>query len=735
MKNIAHLILPTLLLAGLVTKGSAEEKTDSTYTGQPLDLTIIEKEVLDATYRRDLEGLTLLTPGLLIDALSAVPNGAALTLRGISTDSAEKSTAPAVNVMIDGIPVGSHLGNNPSLFDIERIEIAKGSQSSLTGPGAVAGSINLIRSLPKGVLSVTADIVQTQHGRQETGLVIHLPAFKDLAMKFSVHRINGDGEYMHNHHWPGRDENREDHLLVSLSGLWQINSTTRLHYTYDDETDKSETPALLNRSRDFDILCVVYLKCPEREPNPEWLSQYSSFNQTAQDYIPQTSMDGQYHSVAFETAIGAYRIENRLGIRETEEAVFQDLDASDIDLLWRARWQTRDQLSNDLTIYAPKGKRLNYLVGYYYFSSDTNTRSLSQYQYYSPVDQWVTGIAPEGNRQEQTGHTLYTHFEWNLDQSSRLEWGLRYNRTDVDFTIIAPLRCAGCVYPAIVLPPTLTKEEWDKLTGDLTYAYQIDDTASLAFRAGKEYRYGGYSEAYHSFMQPERVESLEAILDKKLFDGKGHLKLTLWQSKWDGKVETIPWKNSFLLAEGKTRTNTSKINLDGLDMEFARELDNGLKIKMTYSHLSSDYDRYTIPDMSPSLPFVEVDVSGRHPARAPADTFALSLDHSWALGAGRLKAHLIWRHTEDYTTDPGNARAWVYEFNTTDVSLDYLWRHWTFRLFATNLFDKRTSRNVKSHEVTDFQSIQSPLTNATLATSAEYNLPRYTGLEVRYHLN
>ena len=698
------------------------EKADETLSAgfKPPNLTVIRKQEIESAYRRDLESLELIAPGLLIDAASNIPHGAAITLRGISSVDTEYSMAPAVNVMIDGIPLGTHQGNNPPLFDLEKIEIATGSQSTLTGPAGAAGSINLVRSKPTGKMDIKASLTQTAHGRNETGIVVNLPAWNGVAVKFSTYLASGDGEYLYNHYTASRSENEVDLTLFSLSALWQMSDTTSLQYTYDDEQDKSDTPALLNQSDINDAVCYQYFQCADLETNDGYKNQYYSLYQTGGNAANQQKLDGQHHTFIFQTRLGNFFLENRTGFRETSSEVNQDLDASPVPFLERRRIQTREQMTNDLKLSPVGYKNLNYMIGLYYSSTDYSTDDSSRV-----FPDWFVNLT----KQEISDLTLYSHFEYPLDPQSLLDWGLRYNMTDIEFQpILATCAALSCTAPKF-------REEWDKLTGNVGYTYQIDSTSSLFLRASKEYRYGGYSEHFaYTFTQPERVESREIGI-KKQFPNQGVINIAAWQSKWDEKAETflVPLPGSSQAIN--QRVNQSKIDLHGVDIEYRRTYFDQLSLRIAYSHVSADYDKYSVPDITSSIPGSKTDLSGQHPARAPADSLYLSLIHKWPLGPGQLQTSLTWRHTDDYITDPGNPNSWVYEHNITDLSLDYQWQGWGLRLFVTNLFNKRFIRNVSNPKFPDFEVVSQSEPLDSLATTAEYNQPRYTGLELRYHFS
>jgi outer membrane receptor protein involved in Fe transport len=110
----------------------------------PFALTAWSGDMLESLGVQDFEELSAFTPGLLVQNQS--PNNPGFVMRGITSDSGEATNEPRVSVYQDGVSISKSRGSWVELFDIERIEIAKGPQSTLYGRGALIGAINVIQN-------------------------------------------------------------------------------------------------------------------------------------------------------------------------------------------------------------------------------------------------------------------------------------------------------------------------------------------------------------------------------------------------------------------------------------------------------------------------------------------------------------------------------------------------------------------------------------------------------------
>ncbi len=138
-----------------------------------------------------------------------------------------------------------------------------------------------------------------------------------------------------------------------------------------------------------------------------------------------------------------------------------------------------------------------------------------------------------------------------------------------------------------------------------------------------------------------------------------------------------------------------------------------------------------VPDLA--NPGAELSLKGLRPNRAPPDSVFLSALYSFDFASGIVNVYAGYKYSSDYQTNPNIREAKVHNYTTSDFSIDYVWRDWTFRLFSQNVIDNRYLQNVVNVTDADIVPIVQGATNASsLVRFAEYNRPRYTGLEVIY---
>ncbi|MBB5987080.1 TonB-dependent receptor [Sphingobium lignivorans] len=113
----------------------------------PMALTAIGADELDRFGLQELDKLSRFVPGFVVQNQS--PNNPGFVMRGITSDSGAATNEPRVSVFQDGVSISKSRGSYVELFDIERVEVAKGPQSTLYGRGALTGAVNIIQNKAK----------------------------------------------------------------------------------------------------------------------------------------------------------------------------------------------------------------------------------------------------------------------------------------------------------------------------------------------------------------------------------------------------------------------------------------------------------------------------------------------------------------------------------------------------------------------------------------------------------
>ncbi len=123
------------------------QKREQSLRDVPVTVTSYSGRLLEDLNIDEFDEVSEITPGLIIQEQS--PNNPAFVIRGITSDSGSAQIAPRVSIYLNGIDVSRSRGSHFELFDIERIEVAKGPQATLFGTASAIGAVSVITRKPQ----------------------------------------------------------------------------------------------------------------------------------------------------------------------------------------------------------------------------------------------------------------------------------------------------------------------------------------------------------------------------------------------------------------------------------------------------------------------------------------------------------------------------------------------------------------------------------------------------------
>ena len=103
----------------------------------------------------ELDEVAAFVPGLQVQEQSA--NNPGFVIRGITSDNGSAQQGARVTLYYNGVDISRSRGAWQDLYDMERIEVAKGPQATLFGTAAAVGAISLISARPRPGLSAAID--------------------------------------------------------------------------------------------------------------------------------------------------------------------------------------------------------------------------------------------------------------------------------------------------------------------------------------------------------------------------------------------------------------------------------------------------------------------------------------------------------------------------------------------------------------------------------------------------
>lgn len=123
------------------------QKREQSLQDVPVTLSALDEKTLTELGLDEFDQVARFVPGFEVQEQS--PNNPGFVIRGITSDSGEANIEPRIAVFQDGVSISRSRGSIVELFDMERVEVAKGPQPTLFGRGALIGGVNVIQAKPE----------------------------------------------------------------------------------------------------------------------------------------------------------------------------------------------------------------------------------------------------------------------------------------------------------------------------------------------------------------------------------------------------------------------------------------------------------------------------------------------------------------------------------------------------------------------------------------------------------
>ncbi len=210
------------------------QKREQNVIDVPITMTTYSGAFLDKLNIHDFHDLSQFTPGFYVQNQS--PNNSGFVMRGVTTDNGDATDEPRVSIFQDGVDISKSRGSFVELFDVQRVEVDKGPQSTLFGRSALTGAVDIIQN--KASESGFDWNARVEGGDYDYGMIqgmVNIPLSDNLALRFSGVYRRRDG-YIPN--LSGGDAfNSVDTGAVRMAVNWRPSDRLNTNFIFNYESD------------------------------------------------------------------------------------------------------------------------------------------------------------------------------------------------------------------------------------------------------------------------------------------------------------------------------------------------------------------------------------------------------------------------------------------------------------------------------------------------------------------
>lgn len=348
------------------------QKREQSLLDVPMSLSAFDGEMLARIGANTLEDVSLFTPGFEVREQSVGAPG--FVIRGITSDGIGEQR---VSIYLDGVSTSTVAASSFELYDLERIEIAKGPQSTLFGRGALIGGVNIIQNKAAAdAFEVKAKVGVGDYNYRLGEIVANAPLVQDkLAVRVAARIRKRDG-YIENLAG-GPDYNAMDTTAYRVAVAAAPTEGLRfdLIYNHEENTPNAGTGFKSNVFLPRDSVTGAVLG----DTRPHTGVALSSFGGLAGDklYIDRTIDD--------VTLLGRWELSDSLtlssisGYREFRNFESFDPDGTSMAIIAGVGESWGDQTTQELRLGYDGGGALTGTVGASYVDITDANRYLFQF--------------------------------------------------------------------------------------------------------------------------------------------------------------------------------------------------------------------------------------------------------------------------------------------------------------------------------------------------------------------
>lgn len=637
------------------------DKRETRLVDVPSTVNLIDGDALDAARIDNLDNLTAIVPGLEYGA-SGGSQQSYPSLRGVSP---QVFGDPTVTIFQDGVALGNSIkGGSANFFDLDRVEVLKGPQSTLYGANSLGGAITMVSRAPDlDDFGGYARASFGEYGSRDYQAAVSLPIQEGVfGIRLAGQTTERDGYW--NNVFDGTNVGAVENTGFRASALLEPNDSFRSYLVVSTSTTEDECGDCVNGITGFNVL------------NPN--ASVGTIDGDDLDEFVNQNVIGFFERdltrITWENSLdfNGVTLTSLTGYSEMTNVSYQDYDRGPGNTptflgpgVALGFSEDFDIFSQEIRLQSNNDGPLRWLVGAYYSQSNTAVGSTFFIDFGFPDPTPIPfPVSPE----RFENFSLFTQNTWVISDRFELGFGVRYDRAEKE--------SGGGV--------STSSEEW---LPRLSALYRLDDNRNLYATVSRGYKTGGINpfgflpgtETY----APEFLWNYEVGYKTVSDDRRLRFEAAVYYTDWtDQQTQRALGIFTYIANAGDTEVLGAEALLSWSPTD---------RLDLTFAANYNDSETHNFIDGS-SVPIffgVNPDRSGSSSFLTPDWSLAASANYTHPLGNNldlRLGGSV--RYTGERTIDT-SAIFSASAFTMVNASASVGNERVRFEVFADNLFDER----------------------------------------------
>ncbi|WBX84716.1 TonB-dependent receptor [Sphingosinicella microcystinivorans] len=637
----------------------------------PIALSAVSGEIIERTGNVNLVQIADLTPSLVIRNNNA--RNTFVNIRGLGSNSDQNDGLEiGVGFYVDDVYYGRIGASQFDLIDLERVEILRGPQGTLFGKNTTAGAINITTRAPTFETEFRGEATLGERGYHQVRGTLSGPLIEDkVAYRLTLSDTHSDG--LLTNLYNGRKANDYDNFSVrgQLLILPTEDISIRLSGDYSKQTSYSRITSIVGVFTQFDNGAANTNNFFDRAARAGYTPAYDvndPFAREVEFNAPiQADMEGYGVSGKVDWDLGNATLTSVTAYRWWDWYPLNDQDNTPLSVTLRGgttNWQR--QFSQEVRLASQGERRLDYVVGLYYFWQVIH--GLGQYQ--QGPDYAVWNNHTYANR--DLANYAYTNFEsdsiieprtksyaafgqltWRATDALAVTAGLRFTHEDKtglfdqytvagnDLSLLSDADRAAAqalrdaIYPEVRYT---VKHKNDSLTGQINLAYTVAQDVLAYANYSRGSKSGGLSlgtlpAGVSPVVKPETIDAWEVGVKSQFWDRRVTLNTAAYWIEVENYQAAITENIGNTNAFRRYISNIPGVRSRGFEVDLTVAPSQYVRFTASAAYNDAVYKDYTNAQVAPNRrnEGATQDLSGVQLANAPKFIYSLSTDLAYPL--------------------------------------------------------------------------------------------------------
>lgn len=457
----------------------------------PISITTVSSSALKEAGIKDIFQAVDLVPGVVLSR--APDDGLGLTFRGLGAAARPQAFEQSVAMFSDGIFFGKGRLYSSTLFDVDRVEFIKGTQSTLLGKNASVGAISIVNKQPGNRYSFDGSAgYEAVHNGYQLDAAADLPSSDTFSTRVAVHYNDLNGTVRNI--LTGNDVPEDKDLALRVTSRWNLTDKLKLTGTYsyvDTHRIGSDTQ-------------LVGPDVPAAYGGGALDDREAAFTSRTDDGESQHRIRTHIASLKAEWQLGSYELISQSSYVAYRLHFADDFDFGKDPYTDFLRSERYHQFTQELRLQSDASRRFSYIGGFFFMKSHWNS---SENQIWgipnfppppAPISgQLFNGPFTDNFVQDTTTYSAFASAKWEVVNGLIVSGGVRYTNENKDMVFGRTNSAPFTIWNTIANPPfdpTPLSHGANFLDGNVNVEYKVTPIFRVYTAFGHGSKSGGYVE-------------------------------------------------------------------------------------------------------------------------------------------------------------------------------------------------------------------------------------------------